>query len=297
MTRLTANDFHPEVLRLFDAFVHGNISRGEFIDGASEFATAGETGVTLLQALSPDFSAIQVEACDPRIQASYVEFSSPEGNGKARGYLVKPANVSGKLPGVLVVHENRGLNPHIMDIARRLALENFVAFAPDALFTVGGYPGDEEKARELFASLDRAKIQQDCLAAAVTLKSLPDINGNFGAIGFCFGGGTVNFIATRLPDLGAAVPFYGGAPKLSDVPNIESPLMFHYAEHDDNINRQWPAYQTALEEAGIAYTVHHYPGTQHGFNNDTTPRYDAASAQLAWTRTVAFLDAHLKGRI
>lgn len=294
MTRLTANDFHPEVLRLFDAFVHGQISRGEFIDAASDFARAGETGVTLLRALSPDFSAVQVEESDSRIQAGYLEFSSPEGNGKARGYLVKPANVRGKLPGVLVIHENRGLNPHIMDIARRLALENFVAFAPDALFTVGGYPGDEEKARELFASLDRARIQQDCLAAAVTLKGLPDVSERFGATGFCFGGGAVNFIATRLPDLGAAVPFYGGAPTLSDVPNITARLMLHFAEHDDNINRQWPAYQTALEAAGISYTVHHYPGTQHGFNNDTTPRFAPDSAQLAWTRTVAFLNSHLK---
>jgi carboxymethylenebutenolidase len=294
MIRLTANDFHPEVLSLFDKFVHGNISRGDFIDSASEFAKAGETGATLLAALTPNFSAIQVQVADSRIQASYLEFPSPAGNGKARGYLVKPARITGKQPGVLVVHENRGLNPHIMDIARRVALEGFIAFAPDALFTLGGYPDDEDKARELFSSLDRAKIQQDCLAAAIHLKNLPEINGKFGATGFCFGGGAVNFLATRLPELGAAVPFYGSAPDLSDVPNIKSPLMLHFAEHDENISKQWPGYEAALKDAVIPYEAYHYPGTQHGFNNDTTPRYDAAAAQLAWIRTIGFLNFHLK---
>jgi carboxymethylenebutenolidase len=211
-----------------------------------------------------------------------------------RGYLVKPANTRGKLPGVLVAHENRGLNPHIEDIARRLALENFIAFAPDALSTVGGYPGDEDQARALFAKLDRSKVQLDFLAAARHLKSLPELNGRYGATGFCFGGGAVNFLATRLPDLGAAVPFYGGAPPLADVPNIKAPLLLHFAEHDDNINRQWPAYEAALQAAAIKYEMYRYPGTQHGFNNDTTPRHDAAAAQLAWLRTITFFNLHLR---
>ncbi len=296
MTRLTAEDFHPEVLKLFDRFVHGFISRRDFVDGASKFAVGTATGLTLLEALSPKFAAAtQVPETDARIQASMLEFPSPAGNGKARGYLVRPAKPSAKLPAVLVVHENRGLNPHIMDIARRLALDNFVAFAPDALFTVGGYPGDEDKAREQFAKLDRSKIQQDCLAAANFLKTLPGLNGRLGATGFCFGGGAVNFIATRLPELAAAAPFYGGAPNLADVPNIKASMMFHFAEHDDNINSQWPAYELALKAAAIGYEMYRYAGTQHGFNNDTTPRYDASAAQLAWGRTIAFFNSHLRG--
>jgi len=295
MTRLTANDFHPEVLKLFDRFVHGSISRREFVDGASKFAVGSATGLSLLEALSPKFAeATQVAPTDSRIVGSFVELPSPAGNGRVRGYLVKPANMRGKLPGVLVVHENRGLNPHIEDIARRLALENFIAFAPDALFTVGGYPGQEDEARALFAKLDRAKVQLDCLAAANHLKSLPELNGRYGATGFCFGGGAVNFLATRLPDLSAAVPFYGGAPPLVDVPKIKAPLLIHLAEHDDNINGQWPAYEAALEAAGIKYEMYRYPGTQHGFNNDTTPRYDADAAKLAWSRTIAFFNLHLR---
>ena len=294
MTRLTADDFHPEVLKLFDRYVHGLLDRSDFIDGASKFTVGSATGLTLLEALSPKYTeATQVQPTDPRISASFVELDSPAGYGRVRAYMVKPAKIQGKLPGVLVVHENRGLNPHIEDIARRLALESFIAIAPDALFTLGGYPGDEDQARELFSQLDRAKVHLDFLAAANFLKALPDLNGKFGAIGFCFGGGTVNFLATRLPDLDAAIPFYGNAPPLGDVPEIKAPLLIHYAEHDDRINDQWPGFEAALRAAGIRYEMYRYPGTQHGFNNDTTPRYSAAAAQLAWGRTIAFLKLHL----
>jgi carboxymethylenebutenolidase len=295
MSLQSARDFHPEVLKLFDRYVHGLLSRSEFVHGAAPYAPDGSSGLTLLEALNPKFSlATQVQASDTRIQASYVEFPSPAGYGRARGYLVKPKNFTGKLPGVLVVHENRGLNPHIEDIARRLALENFIAFAPDALFTVGGYPGDEDKARELFATLDRATIFLDFLAAAQYLKSLPDVNGRIGATGFCFGGGVVNFLATRLPDLCAGVPFYGNAAPLADVPNIKAPLMIHYAENDERVNAQWPAFEAALQAAGATYEMFRYPGTEHGFNNDTTPRFDADAAKLAWGRTIDFFNLYLR---
>ncbi len=295
MTRKTAKDFHPEVLKLFDKYVHGQLSRRGFLDGAARFAVGSVTAVTLLDALSPKFAeAQQVQPTDARIKASYVEFPSPQGYGKARGYLVKPANANGKLPTVLVVHENRGLNPHIEDIARRVALENFIAFAPDALFSQGGYPGDEEKARELFPKLDQAKVREDFIAAADYLKRLPEGNGKVGITGFCYGGGVANFLATRLPDLAAAVPFYGNQPSAEEAARIKAALLLHYAETDERINAAWPAYETALKAAGVRYQVYQYPGTQHGFNNDTTPRYDEAAARLAWQRTVAFFNTHLR---
>ncbi|MFM2289511.1 MAG: hypothetical protein RL684_2654 [Pseudomonadota bacterium] len=295
MNRLTAKDFHPEALRLFDHYVHGRITRRDFIDRAGQFALAGVSGAMLLEALRPRFAeATQVQPTDERISTRYVEFDSPSGQGRARGYLVTPARPAGKLPGVLVIHENRGLNPHIEDIARRLALENFVAFAPDALFQKGGYPGDEDKARELFGTLERGKIQIDCVAAAYFLKDLPEVNGRVGATGFCFGGGAVNFVATRMPELLAAVPFYGGVPPLDGVAAIRAAMLLHFAEFDDNINRQWPAFEAALQAAGTDYQAFHYPGTQHGFNNDTTPRYDIEAAGLAWGRTVEFFNRHLR---
>jgi carboxymethylenebutenolidase len=231
---------------------------------------------------------------DTRIQTASVEYPSPQGSGKARGYLAKPAQAKGKLPTVLVVHENRGLNPHIEDIARRLALDNFIAFAPDALFPLGGYPGDEDKARELFGQLDQAKVRADFVAAAAVLKGLPDGNGKLGAVGFCWGGGIVNFLATRLPDLAAAVPFYGPQPPAEDAAKIKAPLLIHYASNDERINAGWPAYEAALKAAGVKYEQYTYPNTQHGFNNDTTPRYDAAAAKLAWSRTIEFFDKHLR---
>ncbi len=296
MTRLTANDFHPEVLKLFDRYVHGLTDRRRFLDGAKKFAAGGVGAAALLEALNPRFAqAEQVAKDDPRISGRIVEYPSPEGYGTVKGYLVEPAKAQGKLPTVLVVHENRGLNPHIEDIARRLALDNFIAFAPDALAPLGGYPGDEDKARELFPKLDQAKTRKDFILAARALKALPEGNGKVGVVGFCYGGGVANFLATQLPDLAASVPFYGAQPPGEDVAKIKAALLIHYAGADDRINAGWPAYEAALKAANVKYEAFVYPGVQHGFNNDTTPRFDAAAAKLAWQRTVDFLNAHLRG--
>jgi carboxymethylenebutenolidase len=295
MERKTAHDFDQDLLILFDAYVHGHIDRRGFLDKASKFAVGGVTAAMLLDQLSPKFAEAQVVSPqDSRITAQYLEFPSPKGYGKARGYFVRPASPGGKLPGVLVVHENRGLNPHIEDIARRLALDNFVAFAPDALFPLGGYPGTEDEARALFPKLDQAKTREDFIAAAGWLKARPECTGKYGAVGFCWGGGIVNMLATKLPDLGAAVPFYGSPPPTEDVANIKAPLMIQSAENDPRINAGWPDYEAALKAAGVQYVRYLYPGTQHGFNNDTTPRYDEAAATLAWQRTIDFLNKNLR---
>jgi len=294
MDRKTSADFDQEVLNLFDKYVHGDIDRRGFLERAAKYAVGGMTASMLLDALSPRFAeAQQIPKDDPRLKTSTVEFSSPRGQGKIRGYLVRPAGPTGKLPGVLVVHENRGLNPHIEDIARRIALEGFMAFAPDALTPLGGYPGDEDKARDLFAKLDPQKVREDFVAAAEYLKSRPDCTGKIGVVGFCFGGGIANFLATRLPDLSAAVPFYGAQPKPEDVAKIKAPLLIHYAEQDERIDAGAAAYETALKTNHVRYQAFTYPGTQHGFNNDTTPRYDKAAAQLAWQRTIEFLKKNL----
>jgi carboxymethylenebutenolidase len=295
MPRLTAHDFDQEVLTLFDAYVHGAIDRRGFLEKAAKFAVGGVTAVMLLDQLSPTFAAPVVKPDDPKVKTESVPFDSPKGSGKARGYLARPAAAKGKLPGVLVIHENRGLNPHIEDIARRIALENFVAFAPDALFPLGGYPGDEDKARETFGKLDQAKTKEDFIAAAAVLKARPECTGKIGAVGFCYGGGMVNFLATRLgSDLSAGVAFYGSAPDVADVPKIKAPLLIQSAETDDRINASWPDFEAALKAAKVSYERHLYPGTQHGFNNDTTPRYDEKSAKLAWDRTIAFFNKHLR---
>jgi carboxymethylenebutenolidase len=296
MDRKKADDFDQELLNLFDRYVHGQIDRRGFLDRAAKFAVGGITAAMLLDMLNPRFAeAQQIAKDDRRLKTEYVEYDSPQGNKKIRGYLARPAAAKGKLPAVLVVHENRGLNPHIEDIARRLALENFIAFAPDALTPLGGYPGDEDKARELFAKLDQEKTRNDFLAAVEFLKKLPDGTGKVGVVGFCFGGGIANMLATKVPDLGAAVAFYGMAPKLEDVPKIKAPLLIHYAENDERINAGAKPYEDALKENKIKFTVYTYPGTQHGFNNDTTPRYDKEKAKLAWQRTVAFFKKHLRG--
>ena len=294
-SRLTPDDFHPEVLRLFDRYVHGLLDRRGFLDAVGKFAI-GTTAAGLLDALSPRFAeAQQVPKDDPRIHAEFVELASPQGNGKVRGYLVRPAKPAGKLPVVLVVHENRGLNPHIEDIARRVALANFIAFAPDALFTLGGYPGDEDKARELFAKLDQEKTREDFVAAANYAKARPEGNGKLGVTGFCYGGGISNFLATRVPELRAAAPFYGVAPAaLDQVPKIKAELLIHFAETDERVNATWPAYEAALKAAKVKYEAHTYPGTQHGFNNNTTPRFDSAAAKLAWERTIALFNRTLR---
>lgn len=295
MPRLTAANFDQRLLDLFDQYVHGGIDRRAFLERAATYATAGVTAAMLLDQLSPTFaSAQQVKPDDARIKGERVSFPSPRGNPKASGYLVRPADASGKLPGILVVHENRGLNPHIEDITRRIALDNFLAFAPDALAPLGGYPGDEDKARELFATLDQTKTREDFVAAADWLKQRPECTARIGAVGFCYGGGIVNMLATRLPDLAAAVPFYGNQPPVADVPKIRAPLLIHYAEHDDRINAGWPAYEAALKAHHVTYQAFIYPGTQHGFNNDTTPRYDAGAAKLAWSRTMDFFEKHVR---
>ncbi|MDR3414753.1 MAG: dienelactone hydrolase family protein [Nevskia sp.] len=295
MTRKTANDFHPQALKLFDQYVHGQLSRRGFLQGAAKFTAAGVTAEGLLLALSPNFAeAQQVPGDDPRIKARTVEYPSPQGYGTLRGYLVQPAKAKGRLPTVLVAHENRGLNPHIEDIARRLALDNFIAFAPDALFPLGGYPGDEDKARDLFAKLYQTKTHADFLAAEAALKNLPEGNGKVGVVGFCYGGGIANFLATRVPDLAAAVPFYGAQPTAEEAAQIKAPLLLHYAGLDERITSGWPAYEAALKAAGVDYQAYIYPGVQHGFNNDTTPRYDEAAAKLAWQRTISFFDKHLR---
>jgi carboxymethylenebutenolidase len=295
MPRLTASDFQPEVLKLFDQYVHGGITRRGFLDGASKYAVGGATAVGLLEALSPNFAAAQqVAPTDARLVGSRLAYDSPLGYGKASGYLVKPAKAPAKVPAILVVHENRGLNPHIEDIARRLALEGYLVFAPDALFTLGGYPGDEDKARELFGKLDQAKVRADFLAAAALLKTLGGTNGRVGAIGFCFGGGVVNAIATQWPDLNAGVAFYGAAPVLADVPRIRAPLLLNFAGNDERINALWPPYEAALKAAHVTYEAFVYPGVEHGFNNDTTPRFDAQAAALAWQRSLAFFARNLK---
>jgi len=296
MERKKASDFPPEVLRLFDGYVHGSLSRRDFIDRAAKFAVGGFTAAAMLEALKPNFAwAQQVAKDDARIHAEYLDYPSPQGSGKMRGYFVRPAKAAGKLPTIVVIHENRGLNPYIEDVARRLALLNYVAFAPDALTPVGGYPGDEDKAREMFAKQDAAKRTEDLMTGLTFAKSRPESNGKIGAIGFCFGGGMVNAMAVRFPDLAAGVPYYGVQPPAADVPKINAALMIHYAGNDPRINDGWPTYEKALKANGKKYEMFTYPNTEHGFHNDTTPRYDEAAAKLSWQRTVDFFARNLRG--
>ncbi len=296
MQRKTAADFDQELLDLFNDYIHGAIDRRGFLHKAQKFAVGGMTAGMLLAALSPDYAAAQVvPKDDKRIKTEVLSYPSPNGSGTMKGYLAMPANASGKLPGVLVIHENRGQNPHIEDIARRLALDNFIAFAPDALTPLGGYPGDDEKAADLFRTLDQAKTREDFVAAAQVLKGLPQFSGKYGAVGFCYGGGIVHRLAVRLPDLGAGVPFYGPQPAAEDAAKVKAPLLMHFAENDSFINPARPPYEAALKAAGVRFSTYEYAGTQHGFNNDTTPRYDAASAKLAWDRTLAFFNQNLRG--
>jgi carboxymethylenebutenolidase len=279
---------------LFDRYVHGDLSRRGFLEQAATFAGGPAGAAALLAALSPNFAAAQqVKPDDPRLVIRRQAFPSPDGNGQVLGYLAKPAGATGKLPAVLVVHENRGLNPHIEDIVRRVALAGYVAYAPDALAPLGGYPGNEDDARALFAKLDPAKARADIVAGARGLLTLPDATAKVGVVGFCYGGTLSNHIATQVPELAVAVPFYGGAPALEDVPRIKARLLLHYAGNDERVNASWPAYEAALKAAGVRYEQFVYAGTQHGFNNDTTPRYDPPAAQLAWDRTLAAFKATL----
>jgi carboxymethylenebutenolidase len=295
MQRKTAQDFDQELLILFDAYVHGTLDRRGFLDRAKKFAVGGLTAAGLLASLSPNFALGQVvPKDDARIKTEMLEIASPAGYGKVRGYLARPANAVGKLPAVLVIHENRGLNPHIEDIARRLALEGYMAFAPDALTPLGGYPGDEDKARALFAALDQTKTREDFVASAQWLMARADCTGKVGAVGFCYGGGEVHALAARLPALAAGVPFYGNHPPASAAAHVKAPLLMHFAGLDDRINGSWPRYEAALTGAGVRYTANTYAGTQHGFNNDTTPRFDATAAKLAWERSLAFFQQNLR---
>jgi len=295
MERKKAGDFPPEVLKLFDGYVHGSITRRDFLERAARYAIGGFTAAAMLESLKPNFAwAQQVAKDDARIRAEYVEYPSPQGSGTMRAYFARPAKAGGKLPGVVVIHENRGLNPYIEDVARRLAVLNFVAIAPDALTSLGGYPGDEDKARALFAKLNPAKRTEDLMAAYPYLKSRPECSGRIGAVGFCFGGGVVNQMAVRVPDLAAGVPFYGSQAAAADVPKIKAALLIHYASDDERINKGWPGFEQALKANKVRYEMHMYPDTQHGFHNDTTPRYDEAAAKLAWQRTVDFFNKHLR---
>jgi len=296
MERKQASDFPPEVLKLFDGYVHGTLSRRDFIDRAAKFAVGSFTAAAMLESLKPNFAwAQQVPKDDARIHTEYLTYPSPQGSGTMKGYLVRPAKTSGKLPSIVVIHENRGLNPYIEDVARRLAVLNFVAFAPDSLTPVGGYPGDEDKARDLFAKQDAAKRTEDLMAAVPLLKARPESSGKVGAVGFCFGGGIVNAMAVRFPDLAGGVPFYGAQPSAENAAKIKAPLLIHYASNDERINAGWPAYETALKAHGVKYEMHMYPNTEHGFHNDTTTRYNEAAAKLAWQRTVDFFNKNVRG--
>jgi len=295
MERKTAADFDPELLALFDQYVHGGVDRRVFFEKAARFAVGGMTVSALVESLDPHYAwAEQVPKDDARLKTEYASYPSPKGSGTMKGYLARPAKAGGKLPGVLVIHENRGLNPYIEDVARRLAVANFLAFAPDALTPVGGYPGNDDKGRELQASLDRDKVMEDLAAGGDFLKAHAECTGKMGVVGFCFGGAIANALAVRMPALKAAVPFYGGQPKAEDVPKIKASLLIHYGGLDERVNAGWPAYETALKAAKVSYTVHFYDGANHGFHNDTTPRYDKAAAELAWQRTLDHFNKTLR---
>ncbi len=293
--RMQASDFPQEVLTLFDKYIHGAIERRDFLDGAAKFAVGGMTAAGFLDALSPQYAwAAQVSEDDDRVRLEYVEYESPNGSGTMRGYMARPTGGSGPWAAVLVIHENRGLNPYIEDVVRRMGAAGFLAFGPDALTPLGGYPGTDDEGRTLQRQLDRATMTEDFVAAAEFLMEHTESTGRVGAVGFCFGGGMVNTLAVRLPNLAAGVPFYGSQPAGADVPRIEAPLLIQYAGLDERINGGWPAFEEALQAANKTYTMHMYPNVNHGFHNDTTPRYDEEAASLAQERTIAFFNEHLR---
>ncbi|WP_346900762.1 YghX family hydrolase [uncultured Roseibium sp.] len=295
MVRKTAKDFPQELLELYDYYVHGKISKRAFLEGAGKFAVAGVTATMLLDQLSPNYAlAQQVAPDDASIVTERITYPSPNGHGEVNGYLVRPAGATGKLPAVLVVHENRGLNPYIEDVARRMGKAGFMALAPDGLTSVGGYPGNDDEGRALQKTVDGTKLMNDFFAGFEYLRSRDDCTGKVGAVGFCYGGGVVNAIAVAYPELAAGVPFYGRQPKAEDVASIQAPLLLQYAALDERINAGWPAYEEALKKEGKTYTAYIYPDVNHGFHNDTTPRYDEAAAKLAEERTIAFFNEHLK---
>lgn len=295
MDRKKASEYPQELLDLFHEYQHGEISRRDFFERAQKFAVGGLTVAAIFETMRPNYAwAQQVAKDDARIRTSQETVSSPQGNGTIKGYLARPANTTGKFPAVLVIHENRGLNPYVEDVARRLALANFVAFAPDGLTSVGGYPGDDEKGAVAFRTVNGPKMFEDFVASAGWLKAHPNSTGKFGAVGFCFGGGIVNQLAVRLPDLGAGVAFYGRQPAAEDVPKIQAPLLLNYAANDAGTNAGFPAFEAALKANNKTYLAYTYEGTQHGFHNDTTPRYDEAAAKLAWQRTLDFFNKYLR---
>ncbi|WP_277590814.1 YghX family hydrolase [Pseudomonas chlororaphis] len=294
MQRLSAKDFAPELLELYDYYAHGKISRREFLDRAAAFTLVGLTASATLAALTPNYAlAEQVSFTDPAIVAEYITYPSPKGHEQVRGYLVRPAKAEGKLPAVVVAHENRGLNPYIEDVARRLAKAGFIALAPDGLTSLGGYPGNDDKGRELQLKVNPEKLMNDFFAAVEWLLEHDASTGKVGITGFCYGGGVANAAAVAYPELAAAVPFYGRQPDSAEVERIQAPLLLHYAELDPRINEGWPAYEQALKAAGKTYEAYIYPGVNHGFHNDSTPRYDEAAATLAWDRTLAWFHKYL----
>ena len=295
MERKKASDFPQELLDIFHLYVHGDIDRRAFFDRAAKFAVGGVTVAGLFEALRPNYAwAQQVAKDDARIRTEYATVQSPQGNGSIKGYLARPA-AAGKYPAVMVVHENRGLNPYVEDVARRLATADFIAFAPDGLTSLGGYPGDDERGGQMFGKVDRAKMTEDFIAAINWLKARPESTGRHGVVGFCFGGGISNTLAVRLPELGAAVPFYGGAPAVEDVPKIKAAVLVHHGELDTRLVQAWPAYEAALKANNIRHEGYVYPKANHGFHNDTTPRYDEAAAKLAWQRTLGWFNKYLRG--
>jgi carboxymethylenebutenolidase len=294
MKELKKEDIKQEVFDLYDYYVHSKIDRREFVNQLSVYAVGGLTVSALLSFLMPNYAqAQQVKPDDKRLKLEYVEYNSAKGGGKIRGLLAKPANSTGKLPGVIVVHENRGLNPYIEDVARRLAVDGFLAFAPDALTPLGGYPGNDDEGRTMQSKRDRNEMLEDFIAAYEFLKTNKSCTGKVGVVGFCFGGWISNMMAVRIPDLKAAVPFYGGQPSAEETAQIKAPLLIQYGELDTRVNAGWPAYETALKENKVEYTTYIYPGVNHGFHNDTTPRYDEAAATLAWKRTIEFFKKKL----
>ncbi|MGH1482777.1 MAG: YghX family hydrolase [Geminicoccales bacterium] len=294
MKRMTAEDFDQGLLDLYDYYVHGRITKREFLNKAQRFAVGGITALALLEMLKPNYAlAEQVSFNDPDINAEYTTYSSPNGTGEVRGYLVRPTNKEGKLPAVLVIHENRGLNPYIEDVARRVAKAGFMALAPDGLTSVGGYPGNDEEGKALQKTVDRAALMNDFFAGYEHLAGRDDSTGKVGCVGFCYGGGVCNALAVAYPELNASVPFYGRQAAAEDVPKIQAPLLLQYGELDQRINEGWPAYEAALKEHGKIYEAHIYEGANHGFHNDSTPRYDEANAELAWKRTIDWFETYL----
>jgi carboxymethylenebutenolidase len=293
--QIRKEDIQQEVFDLYDDYAHDRLDRRDFVEKLSAYAVGAITVPALLSFLMPDYqNTLQIKGNDPRVTSGYINYDSPKGGGSIKALLSKPADAKGKLGGVVVIHENRGLNPYIEDVGRRLAVAGFISIAPDALTPLGGYPGDDDKGREMQSKRDKNEMLENFVDAFEYLKKLPDCNGKVGAVGFCFGGGIVNLMAVRLPDLAAAVPFYGAQPPADQVAAIKAPLLIHYAGLDTRVNEGWPAYEAALKENKKEYVAYIYPDVNHGFHNDTTPRYDKAAAELAWKRTIDFFDAKLK---